>query len=79
MGLTRSFDELLQGEIEDLVAEGELEKGTPAHGIAQRVIHMGYDSLSPKQRWVYDTIVIPALDRREKELRLLEIANNAAP
>jgi hypothetical protein len=72
MDLTNSFDALLHEEIEDLVAEGELEEGTPAYGIAQRVINLGYDSLSPKQRWVYDTFVIPALDRREKELRLLQ-------
>jgi hypothetical protein len=79
MGLTNSFDELLHEEVEDLVAEGALEEGTPAYGVAQKVIQEGYGLLSPNQRWVFDTYVVPALERRKKELRLLEIANNAAP
>jgi hypothetical protein len=79
MGWNDHIDELLYEEIEDLVAEGALEEGTPAYGVAQKVIHEGYDLLSPNQRWVFDTYVVPALERRKKELRLLEIANNAAP
>ena len=66
-------------EIEDLVAAGALEEGTPAYGVAQKVIHEGHDLLSPNQRWVFDTYVVPALERRKKELQLLELANNAAP
>ena len=79
MGLNHHVDWLLNQEIEDLVAEGALEEGTPAYGVAQKVIQEGYDLLSPNQRWVFDTYVVPALERRKKELRLLEIANNAAP
>ena len=79
MGWNDHIDELLYEEIEDLVAEGAFEEGTPAYGVAQKVIHEGYDLLSPNQRWVFDTYVAPALERRKKELRLLEIANNAAP
>jgi hypothetical protein len=63
------YDAELFDAIEDLVAEGELEKATPAFGIAQQVIHRGYDSLSPSQRTIYDAIVIPALERREAELQ----------
>jgi hypothetical protein len=37
MGWNDHVDWLLNEEIEDLVAEGELEGGTPAYGIAQRV------------------------------------------
>jgi hypothetical protein len=79
MGWNDHVDWQFNEEIQDLVDNGELEEGTPAYGIAQRVIHQGYDSLSPKQRWVFDTILAPALERRKKELRLLEIVNNAAP
>jgi hypothetical protein len=78
MGWNDHIDELLYEEIEGLLAEGALEEGTPAYGVAQKVIHEGYDLLSPNQRWVFDTYVAPALERRKKELRLLEIAN-AAP
>lgn len=79
MGWNDHIDWSLNEEIEDLVAEGVLEEGTPAYGVAQKVIHEGHDLLSPNQRWVFDTYVAPALERRKKELQLLEIANNAAP
>jgi hypothetical protein len=77
MGWNDHIDFFLYEEIQDLVAEGVLEKGTPAYGIAQRVIRG--DPLSPNQRWIFDTYVSPALERRKEELRLLEIANDAAP
>jgi hypothetical protein len=77
MGWNDHIDLFLNEEIQDLVAEGVLEEGTPAYGIAQRVIHG--DPLSPNQQWVFDTYVAPALERRKEELRLLEIANNATP
>jgi hypothetical protein len=46
MGWNDHVDWQLHEEIEALVADGELEEGTPAYGVAQRVIHG--DSLSPK-------------------------------
>jgi hypothetical protein len=61
--------------IVDLVDEGYLEEGAPPYGIAQQVIHNGYESLSPKQRYIYDTVVVPALEKRGDELetrRILE-------
>jgi hypothetical protein len=45
MGWNDHIDWFLKEEIQDLVAEGVLEEGTPAYGIAQRVIHG--DPLSP--------------------------------
>ncbi len=57
------YDEELYLAIEDLVGCGDLEEGTPAFGIARRVVHQGYDSLSPKQKHVYDALVVPALVR----------------
>jgi hypothetical protein len=50
MGFNDHIDFDLHEAIQDLLDEGMLEEGTPAHGIAQQVIHTGYDSLSPKQR-----------------------------
>jgi hypothetical protein len=79
MGWNDHVDFELYEEIEDLVAAGALEEGTPAYGVAQKVIHEGYDLLSPNQRWLFDTYVVPALERRKKELQLLELATNAAP
>jgi hypothetical protein len=73
------YDEQLYDAIEDLLAEGELEKDTPAYGIAQQVIHNGYNSLTPKQRTLYDAVVTPALKRRGEELRPIQIMNSAEP
>jgi hypothetical protein len=58
MGWNDHIDFELHDLIEDLVDEGYIEKGTASYGVAQQVIHSGYDSLSPKQRYVYDTIVL---------------------
>jgi hypothetical protein len=71
------YDAELYDAIEDLVAEGELEQGTAALGIARQVIHTGYDSLSPAQRAVYDSVVIPALARREVENQRIRADNQA--
>ena len=55
------YDEDLHLAIEDLVDCGDLEKGQPAYGVAQQVIHQNYESLSPKQQALYDAVVVPAL------------------
>lgn len=47
--------------IEQAVEQGLLEEGTPPHGIALKVAHEGLESLSPKQRHVYNKHVLPAL------------------
>ena len=57
------YDEELHMAVEELVDSGELEEGSPAYGVAQQVIHTGYESLSPKQRALYDAVVAPALER----------------
>lgn len=63
----------LYDAIEDLLGDGELEAGTPAYGVAQQVIHEGYDSLTPAQQHVYDKYVAPLLERRETRIRTDEI------
>lgn len=55
------YDYELEMQIAELVDAGDLEEGTKAHGIAQQVINRGYESLSPKQRYVYDNEVWPYL------------------
>lgn len=61
------FDQSLYDDIEELVATLQLAQDEPAYGIAQQVIHEGYDKLSDKQRHVYDSVVIPALDALHQE------------
>jgi hypothetical protein len=57
----------LPSAIEDLIARGIFGRGSPAFDIAQRVISTGYDSLTRKQRQLYDAVVIPALKRRQSD------------
>jgi len=63
MGWNDHVDFELYDTITDAVDEGYIEEGTPAYGVAQQVIHSGYDSLTDKQKWVYDNQVEPALKR----------------
>lgn len=65
MGWNDHVDFELHEAIEMLVEEGYLEEKTPAYGIAQQVIHQGYESLSDKQRWVYNSVVVKALEDYE--------------
>jgi hypothetical protein len=73
MGWNDHVDFELHDLIEDAVDAGWLEEGTAAYGVAQKVIHDGYDSLSPKQRHVYDTYVVTALEKRQEELEVQRI------
>jgi hypothetical protein len=76
MGFNDHIDFDLHEAIQDLLDEGMLEEGTPAYGIAQQVIHTGYDSLSPKQRTLYDAVVVPALRKRGEELKNIQVTNS---
>lgn len=68
MGFNSHIDFELSDAVQDIVDEGLLEEGTAAFGVIQQVVHRGYDSLSPKQRTLYDTVVVPALTKLAEEL-----------
>jgi hypothetical protein len=76
MGFNDHIDFDLHEAIQDLLDEGMLEEGTPAHGIAQQVIHTGYDSLSPKQLLCKTRSFIAALTKRGEELKNIQISNS---
>jgi hypothetical protein len=76
MGFNDHIDFNLYEAIQDLVNEAILEKGSPAHGVAQQVVHSGYESLSPKQRILYDAVVKPALEKRGQELEIRRVVNS---
>jgi hypothetical protein len=63
------IDRELHDMIDDIVDAGMLKRGTPAFWIAQQVIYQGLNSLSPKQRSVYDSAVPTALMKRGDELK----------
>ena len=57
--------------VDGLVGVGTLKEGTSAYAVALRAIHDGYHSLSPDERAVYDTEIMPAFLRRAEELKAL--------
>lgn len=70
------YDHELHEAIQDLLDEGLIEKGTPSYGISQKVIDEGYDCLSSKQRFVYDTVVAPALQKRGEQIEVIQRINS---
>lgn len=70
------YDEGFYYEIEDLVDEGILDATSPAYGVAKQVLHQGYESLTPKQKSVYDKIFVPMLEKRQWDLKVQEIHNS---
>ena len=65
--------------IDDLVGTGDLEEGTKEYGIAQQVVDQGYESLSSKQRYIYDKHVAPLLQERGEEQYWAARAASAPP
>ncbi|MDD2114151.1 hypothetical protein NP554_20430 [Pseudomonas asiatica] len=76
MGWNDHVDWELNDAIQDLLDEGLLEEGTPGHGIAQQVIHEGYEGLSDKQKHVFDKYVGEPLKKRQKELDVRRIIDS---
>ena len=68
MGWNDHIDFELHEMISDAVDEGYIEEGTPEYGVAQQVIHQGYNSLTDRQKWNYDNRVFSAL-KRFQEMR----------
>lgn len=76
MGHNDHIDFQLHDAIEDLVDEGLIEDRSKEYGVAQQVIHSGYDSLSIKQRVLYNAVIVPALTERANEIRVSEIVSS---
>ncbi|MGO3544270.1 MAG: hypothetical protein ACTIOG_17610 [Pseudomonas helleri] len=68
MGINNYGNEDLQLAYEDLVDEGLIDPSSDEAGVARQVISKGSDSLTPKQRYIYETLFEPVLVRRAKEL-----------
>jgi hypothetical protein len=64
----RDLDFDLHNAIQDLIGEGLLEENALAHGVARKVVHDGYNSLTPTQRTLYDDVVAPALKKHGEEI-----------
>lgn len=57
------FDAEYSELLSDMLDDDRLREGTPAYGITKQLIDQGEESLSPKQRQVFDAIVVPELRR----------------
>lgn len=60
MGIKDADFELFE-MIEDLVDQGELEKDSAGYGVALQAVDYGYNSLTDKQKYVYDKFIGPLL------------------
>lgn len=69
MGWNDHVDWDLHYAVEEAMERGFLEEEALGYRIAQQVIHSGYESLSAKQRWVYDREVGPALEWSAREAK----------
>jgi hypothetical protein len=61
------FVQEVRGLVEELVARGQLEKGSTQYAIAQQLIDQGRSSLSPAQEAVLDNEVVPLLTALHEE------------
>lgn len=64
--------ELLQEAIDSGALDEEADRN--AIGVARQVVDMGYDSLTPKQKGLYNAKVAPAIKAVAKEWKANETA-----
>lgn len=57
------YDHELNELLQEAVDASLIENNSKAYGIARQCIDQGYDSLSDKQKWVYDHEVIPHFEK----------------
>lgn len=48
-------------DIQHLLADGTLEKDSDAYGVARLTIDLGFGALSKRHRYIYDSVITPAL------------------
>jgi hypothetical protein len=63
------IDPELGANLDAAIAGGLIEQDSAAAGIAQQVIDDGVDSLSQKQRFIYERVIEPWLSELAKLLR----------
>jgi hypothetical protein len=71
-----SIDFELNEAIQDLIESGVLNDKDDACGVARQVIHQGYGSLTPKQRSLYDQIIVPVLKKRAQDLETARVIDS---
>ncbi|MBB3222111.1 hypothetical protein [Pseudoduganella umbonata] len=68
------YDEESNELLQETIDRGYIEEGSAANGVARQCFDQGYDSLTDKQKAVYDLQVVPHLTKivteRETEMRM---------
>jgi hypothetical protein len=62
MGCGRDLDFGYYDDLQHLLANGTLKPNTAACAVARQAITLGIGSLSNRQRYLYETIIAPALE-----------------
>lgn len=76
MGWNDHYNWEMDSDITDLVDEGLLIEGTPAHGIALKVINEGFEQLSEGQLRTWEKYVGNPLAERKKALEIQRIIDS---
>ena len=63
--------------IQHLLAEGTLDKDSDAYGVARLTINLGFGALSKRHRYIYDSVIAPALQVLAQEQRINALCHNA--
>ncbi len=62
-------------DIQHLLAEGTLQKDSDAYSVARLTIDLGFGALSKRHRYIYDSVITPALVALERERGITPAAN----
>lgn len=72
------YDYELYEMLQEAVDEGSIEVGTPAYGVALQLIESGHDSLTDKQKWVYENHVVPHFKKIDQH-RIIDARKSGMP
>lgn len=76
MGLNSHGNEDLQLAYDDLIDEGLIDPQSDEAGVARQVMHQGFDSMTSKQKHIYEALFEPVLVRRAKQLKVQRVIDS---
>lgn len=76
MGWNDHYDWEMDSEVTALVDEGLLIEGTPAYGVALKVIHEGFAQLSQQQLRTWEKYVGAPLAERQKAIEIQRVIDS---
>ncbi|WET11892.1 hypothetical protein P3S72_07105 [Pseudomonas sp. D3] len=76
MGFNDHGNEDLRLAYDDLINEGLIDPSSDEAGVARQVIEQGFDSMSPKQKHIYEARFEPVLVLRAKRLEVQRVIDS---